>query len=530
MSVAIWLRQAYYHDPDGPLRNDVFTTADTVELVVNSHPMLEGPLELVLWEFDPGVTDPRPEDVLARVRGRLIQNPESGAAFEPEAGATPKIPKGSPHFRLHSVGLPDADFDVPLKTDANDQLELGAAAGSTGLVYKVMVRLEQNGRKVCESREWVLIRDFRNFFQDGRPVVTFILGNDEKDDFYKAAAEYWKQHSDIVVINGTTVEGMLRFLRGEREYEGSTLQRGWIFGPWGHINVVAHGFFSAWNVALVEREESPFRHPESTPWHVAEDIEDAMKDFPQRLMAPPAKMLDARSTIAILGCLVGLDEALAQAIFRLFGARAPLAACKKLQSYSFAKGQTTQNLRDLFFFLYVPKKGATPDDFWGTEKRRAATRFANKYDHNDDIVRWLPLVNRDLSSDKHITANVRRTFYLRINYASNHPQALAAIDFWSTPKPGFQTLDREGLFLTDLLKNSVGPNNQSFDTFDSERDSHRQVILEGATRDVFIDGEAPELSPGHVRFAVDAFCFLIIPPYNKPYSLDNAEQFLWIRP
>jgi len=526
MSIAVFLRQ-----PTKSTQSDVFISSMPVEVVVNADPRPVGDMALVIWEFDEnGMTT---SNELIRVPGKIVSLGKSGAGFEPSTSFVwPTVATKDRTMTLEIFGHPGS-FPIKLKADLKDLQDLGVSPGSVGLMYKLMVRLEQSRRVVAESPTWMLLRDFQNFANDGRPVVTFVLGPTATDNYYKGAELFWRAHSDLMVSAGS-MAAVLRFLRGERDLGmGTTIQRGWTIGPWGQVNLVAHGFFAAWNVQMLEAEPSLFPgRAGETPWQDANDVADARKAKGKaggKLVPPPKKMLDKNSTIAILGCLVGLEPRLTRELFLLFGGNAPLAGCKKLQVYSWTGTKATQHLRDVFFFLYSSPNGKAVD-YWSAAKRaEAAKTFAHKYSEkgaptDSQWGKWL--AKKKDNFDDHVPSNEKMWFIVRVDYESFHAEALETIS--TLAKSMFSS--REPLFVDDLWKNSVGNNQKAFGTFDKE--SKRQVVLKDAERTVVTDMIATEKSSdgSHVRFLVQAFFFMVIPHHDKAHDLNDADQFLWVIP
>jgi len=339
-------------------RADVFTTASPVKLAVTGDDPPKGVITILLWEFDPpaqqgglDVNEPTRRDLIVAIQGKVVPKGGAGSGyrFEPEPSHHwPNVAAGPRTFLLEIDGLPGT-HRVAIPPDAGrDQGDLYSAA------WKVMVRAvrgtpptgpespmivddRNDPDRLFDSRSWVLLRDFRNFRGDGRPVVAIIAVRPHADgtpDPYAVAAEdYWRTHADVIATE-RTLESILRLLRAEQKWGAGYVVREWALGPWGEVNIIAHGWLSAWNMAILDQSATEaFLQHRQDDWIDRFTLEATLRRYASRLRPPAATVLDERSAIVIRGCVLGRSAALAGIIHRIFGGRAPTYVGKLIGAY-----------------------------------------------------------------------------------------------------------------------------------------------------------------------------------------------------
>lgn len=207
-------------------RGDVFTTQTPVQLSVSGDSPPRGVITILLREFDPpaqkggiDTAEPSRRDLIIAIQGKIVPKggPGTGYRFQPEASHRwPVVPAGPRTLLLEIDGLPGTHRVAIPPDNGRDQADLYGAA------WKVMVRVvrgtpptgpdapmvledPKDPDRIFDSRSWVLLRDFRNFHGDGRPVVAIIAVPPREDgspDPYAVAAEaYWRTHADVVTTD-----------------------------------------------------------------------------------------------------------------------------------------------------------------------------------------------------------------------------------------------------------------------------------------------------------------------------------------
>ncbi len=475
-----------------------------LKLVVTCDSPPQSEIELVIWEFNPpvhtsmneplvevdpstngteGAFDPAARtfdgntEVCLKLKGKIKQTRDR-TWFEPNPGYV--FAKEYPNRRSVLVDFGDGvPRRIPIPRKPEFELDMW------GIVWKLIVRF-QVGSKAFET-PWVALRDYRHATPKGRPVVAIIMMTlDEQGDHFKdIARKFWAQHADIVRTE-ETMENALAFLRDSPDTP--------VIGPWGEVNIVAHGWFIAWNVALLNPENlvPGMEHHAGDGWVSAGELEDAIATG--HLKAPSKAALDSESRVVIRGCVLGNDATLSRTIAALFGGLCPVYVSKMIQGYSYDRDSIGAFAREVAAYSY----GTHGGNAVAQPPATAAKHFSDKYDFalsaplTKRLGRWTARISESdrFGTNAHFDVNLQRQLGCEVDYPANAPDALAWVKSQLSMAPSPFDISRS--FFSEFTADK-----SQLQTFEAERDafdanpeelggkSRRQPYLWGTTRNTF---------------------------------------------
>jgi hypothetical protein len=235
------------------------------------------------------------------------------------------VPKDAPKLKVRVDGSDRViEFRIPQETNE-------AEGGQFEIGLSLLVKKKDGTSDEYDHPRPIFVRTL----VADRPVVTFLVGSDgnSPNRFFETAGQYWRQHSDTLPVQRSTIESILRFLRTEvprslRDANGRMIR------PWGEINIVSHGVDAAdrtdgpgklafLNFGIFDRGDAFFR---------AGTLKQAQGD--PRLVAPDQTFIDKDTIIVLRGCEIGDDQLLLDEFKKMFGGRARVFAPKLIQRYS----------------------------------------------------------------------------------------------------------------------------------------------------------------------------------------------------
>jgi hypothetical protein len=175
-------------------------------------------------------TDPTPSGAAEKVVS-FVGSVKAGA-FTLPAGAKPVFPPTMPASApIIKIAIGGQTFDVKLP---------GADQENGLFELKLEMKVGKGGaaKSVFKSDVAVYVRYYAFPRPNGvtGPILTFITGSDA---FHQAAQKFWKQHADGVFLKDAMgLEEIVAFMGKHKD----------TYGPYGEINIVAHGNF--WSVKV----------------------------------------------------------------------------------------------------------------------------------------------------------------------------------------------------------------------------------------------------------------------------------------
>lgn len=194
-----------------------------------------------------------------RPNGKLTIRFDSSGKFKDAQGVTLLVFEANDQDALEAPGrgtpmitftgvlkgnkfTPDGPPKVPTVRDAVDKIEITAdgtsfhavtlpGASKENGVYELKLLITIPALSVKFTTDAVLVRAFKHFARNERAVITFLTGA-ESDSFFLHAKNFWQRNADIVVDRkGISLVEILEILQSVGKKTG----------PWGQINIVAHG-------------------------------------------------------------------------------------------------------------------------------------------------------------------------------------------------------------------------------------------------------------------------------------------------
>lgn len=276
--------------------------------------------------------EPKGEDKLVvTAQGKLEKN-----VFT--LSSDPVMPKASATVPKIVLELGGKSFDVPLPDATSEQgmFELRLVAESQG---KASAKFT--------TPKTVLVRCFRHFQVDGtpRPVIAFVTGADNAG-FFESAGKFWKLNADVVVKQeGMSLQAIVDFL----DTHGKSL------GPWGQINIVAHGRERLIFINLfpgVPGEKAKNLHRDQLDGEL-----DAFEKTGKKWKVP--KSIDDETQVAFRACNAGRDQELLERIKnRIFPSAKFVKVPKFVQRYEFAGSKVKELFEESLGFDEPTKEQA----------------------------------------------------------------------------------------------------------------------------------------------------------------------------
>lgn len=214
--------------------------------------------------------------------------------FKGTVSQTKFTPSGDPEVVPSDPGAPTITITAGGKSAVVPLPDGGQENGIFEL--EMEVRGDTGKQILFRTGAPVRVRAFRHFMvkKVARPVVAFITGAFKQPgadhDFFRRAEEFWKQHADLVLHRpGISLEEILEFL----DKHGSE------YGPWGQINIVAHGGPHNIKIKLFKTSEDNLHAS-----HMKVEL-----DNPRVRLLSPAS-LDSDTEIVFRACNAGGDQGL----------------------------------------------------------------------------------------------------------------------------------------------------------------------------------------------------------------------------
>jgi hypothetical protein len=252
---------------------------------------------------------------------------------------TDKLADTAPYIKVSIGGKDPVKVKLPDAQDEGGLFELGVQVTC--------------GKSTYRSTWRAYARHYTITPAEG-PVLAFITGDDATADanhrYFTAAAAYWKQHADAVLLkDGMSLEEIVAFLAKHREG----------YGDYGEVNIVGHGSRLHAAVAIVKGGEPALRLKTLYQTLGVEGAQATDTAARRAQMANARKFaytaaqlgLGAHSRIVFRACMIGHRADLLQAIRKhLFADGCTVYAPKYLQAYSTADFVTRQEVAPFEYF------------------------------------------------------------------------------------------------------------------------------------------------------------------------------------
>ena len=164
----------------------------------------------------PSSLKPGKNTLIVEFRGKLSDNNFTSAK-------DPKIPKVS--------GTPDK-IKIEIESSKEVEVPLPGTDKEQGVFeLRLKVTTKKPKQETYTAESPVFVRAFDHFAGVKKPVIAFVTGA-STDAFFKHAQKFWRRNADAILIRpDMSIKEILDVL----EVEGEK------FGPWGQVNIVAHG-------------------------------------------------------------------------------------------------------------------------------------------------------------------------------------------------------------------------------------------------------------------------------------------------
>ncbi len=263
--------------PHASAQPDTIEPGETLTLRIDS-PKKAEKVSVVLLEIDSRspLEGAGPDKELVTFEGKI----EDGT-FTPSSD--PKVHSSDtslPSIKVVVEGGSPVDVPLPDAKLEHGVFELGLKLTADGKTYAAP------GAK-DPSADPVMVRMFQHFTAGGepRPVIAFVTGTE--DGFFQAAEDYWKLNADAVVVNkGMSFADVLSTLDALADK----------YGPWGQINIVAHGNPEHLKMRLFSNSKKEMLH---------EDLLNN-QDILKQLTIPSG--IDDETEVFFRSCNAGLNQ------------------------------------------------------------------------------------------------------------------------------------------------------------------------------------------------------------------------------
>lgn len=254
--------------------------------------------------------------LIVEFRGNLADNDfrATGAPRVTNVRGTP------PRIRIRVE--PDTEVEVPLPGADVEQgvfeLRLEVRSGRPAATYRT------------PEDATVFVRAYDHFRTQGiaRPEIAFVTGA-SSDTFFAAAQGFWRRNADAVLIReGISIKEILDVL----ETEGAK------YGPWGRIDIVAHG--APYSINLKIFADSPGTTHEGI---IDRELERAMGNLgPQFLLATPDS-IDGQTEVVFRACNAGQTPSLVRRLKDEFFRAAKFVKVPKwIQGYESSRAHASE--------------------------------------------------------------------------------------------------------------------------------------------------------------------------------------------
>lgn len=248
------------------------SVGETLTIKIDSGPKFKNSTEVIIVVFEKG----KQATPMVTFKGKLADNKFTKSE-------DPKV-----------QSIPGAKDKIKVVLDPSDEPEVEVPLSGKGVhELNVAIQSKQPRQKSFTSPILVFARAF---VRGTRPIIAFISGS-ESDLFFKNASAFWKapnQADHVVEQKGISLRELLEQLEtlGKR------------FGPWGTVNIVAHGFPFQIQMLLFPTSKLPLHKDKIT-----EEI-DAFTNGGGTWPRPDT--IDAETKVIFRSCNAGQDKPLVQ--------------------------------------------------------------------------------------------------------------------------------------------------------------------------------------------------------------------------